>query len=320
MRVKAGAVLLLVALMVGGPAFGRDLTFIVWSDTHFGAYDYSDTTRLKVIEQMNRLPGRKYPAEIFADAAVGRPAFLLHLGDITEHGLADEWNDPNIADQRSYLRTIRHLTATDKTYEAAGNHDSLKLANIRRQIARKQGGTYYAFDAQGVHFVVLDPYTDPNTAAPSLDGKQLDWLRADLDKIAAAAPVVIAMHEPPRRGGTDVRSRAADNSFEHLWNIIADRNVLAFLHGHFHVVLSRQWFEFDTVEPAGFAYLRRGCPQGDPVFGVVRITDDRMTVCGWDWEKEQFLEAPVFDRSVSSGQAKGSADRAQKPEETAGHP
>ncbi|HPD46537.1 MAG TPA: metallophosphoesterase [Anaerohalosphaeraceae bacterium] len=302
---KARTALFLV-LVVGGAAFGRDLTFFVWSDTHFGAYDYADTTRLEVIRQMNGLPGTRYPAEIFEDAKVGRPAFLLHLGDITEHGLAGEWDDPNLADQRSYMRTLRYLTVTDKIYEVAGNHDSRQHTNIRGQIARRQDNTYYAFEMEGVHFVVLDLYTHLNGGTPSLDDEQLDWLRAYLDRIDDTTPVIIAMHAPPpHRTPADGLSRQADDTLEHLWHIVADKNVLAFFHGHIHRVFAGRWFEFDTVAPAGFAYMRRGCPQGDPVFGVVRITDDRMTVCGWDWERRCFMEKPVLDKFFRSAGGEG---------------
>ena len=206
-------------------AFGRDLTFFVWSDTHFGAYDYADTTRLEVIRQMNGLPGTRYPAEIFEDAKVGRPAFLLHLGDITEHGLAGEWDDPNLADQRSYMRTLRYLTVTDKIYEVAGNHDSRQHTNIRGQIARRQDNTYYAFEMEGVHFVVLDLYTHLNGGTPSLDDEQLDWLRAYLDRIDDTTPVIIAMLPPPQ----DARRRVVSLGRRYLEHPDSmDKNVLAF--------------------------------------------------------------------------------------------
>ncbi|MBE0536811.1 MAG: metallophosphoesterase [Phycisphaerae bacterium] len=297
----------LLAFTFAAPSSGRDLTFFVWSDTHFGAYDDADITRLKIIEQMNRLPGTEYPAEIFADATVGRPEFLLHLGDISEHGFASEWNDPNLADQRSYIQTIKHLTATDQTYEVLGNHDSRGRPGIRRRIARKQGDTFYSFDAQGVHFVVLDLYRHLNTQVPSLDEEQLDWLQSDLDRIDDTVPVIIAMHAvPPRWTAAADVPRAVCNSFDRLWNIVADKNILAFLHGHVHVARSGRWYEFDTLAPAGFAYMRRRCPQGEPVFAVVRITDDRMTVCGWDWEKERFFKALVFDKSFSPAPEDGS--------------
>jgi 3',5'-cyclic AMP phosphodiesterase CpdA len=317
--VRLRTIVLLVMLFMGAPAFGRDLTFFVWSDTHFGAYDYSDTTRLKIIEQMNRLPGKDYPPGVFAGEAVGRPAFLLHLGDVTEHGLASEWDDPKAAAQRSYVQALKQLTATDKTYEVVGNHDSRGQPNIRQHIARKHGRTYYSFDVEGVHFVVLDPYRNIDTATAHLDESQLEWLKDDLARMDSAHPVIIAMHTaPPGRSSAGNGSRAVENSMDHLWNIVADRNVLAFFHGHVHMAFRGRWFNFDTVAPAGFAYLRRGCPQGHPVFGVVRITESRMTVCGWDWEKERFLPQPVFDKSFL--QKKPPSDGSVEPKKAVAHP
>jgi len=300
------ATVLLMGAFLCGTSLGRDLTFFVWSDTHFGACDRSHMTQRRIIEQMNRLPGTPYPEGVFEGEAVGKPAFLLHLGDITENGLPSEWDDPTSADHRSYIQTIRHLTATEMTCEAIGNHDSRMHPNIRRQIARKHGGTYYSFDVEGVHFVVLDAYTNRNPAVAHLGEKQLEWLRADLAVVGGGRPVIIAMHAgPPRRSISGNGSRAVDNSVECLWSIVADTNVIAFLHGHLHAASRGRWFEFDTVAPAGLAYKRRGCAHGQPVFGVVRITSNRMVVLGWDWEKERFLSHRIFEKSFSEGSASG---------------
>ena len=215
-------ILIVVLLAANSFASARDLTFFTWSDTHFGAFDYSDTTRLKIIEQMNNLPGARYPPAIFGDTKVAKPAFLLHLGDITEHGYQSEFNDPNIADQRSYLRTIKHLTATDRIYEVIGNHDSGKSANIRKAFAKRHKNMYYSFDVQGVHFIILDAYHYNNSAAPDIDEQQFDWLRNDLKKIKDTTPVIIAMHvQPNSRRKTNRTARPSDKTSDEIWNIIA---------------------------------------------------------------------------------------------------
>ena len=43
---------------------GRNLTFVAWTDTHYGAYDYSDTTRLQTIGDINNLVNTSYPTSL----------------------------------------------------------------------------------------------------------------------------------------------------------------------------------------------------------------------------------------------------------------
>ena len=295
------ALVFTLLLLTQSFALGRDLTFFVWSDSHFGAFDYSDTTRLKIIDRMNNLAGTKYPAGIFGDTKVSRPAFLLHLGDITEHGYQSEFNDPNIADQRSYLQTIKHLTATDRVYEVIGNHDSRKAANIRKSFAQRHKKMYYSFDIQGVHFVILDAYHYNNTAAPDIDEEQFDWLRDDLGKLKDTTPIIIAIHvQPNSRYKTNRTARPSDKTSDCLWNIISDKNVIAFLHGHHHIVKHTRWFEYDVLAPAGFAYMRKACPPGKPLFGVIRITDNEMTALAYDWHKGQFVSKPSLRKQFKA--------------------
>ena len=288
----------LLFLLASCTAFCVNLTFVVWSDSHFGAYDFADTTRLDIMEQINTL-GSIAPPERFVPLGEGsRPDFLLHCGDITERGTAVQWNDPNAPDQQSYLQTLKHLDPAIKPYAVLGNHDSRKAENIRAPFAAMYHGTYYSFDCKGVHIVALDPYPQMNSAAPSLDDVQLKWLKDDLNKLAPDTPVIIVMHILPIFDeAIDRTSRLDRESSEALAAIIDDYNVLAFLHGHWHAVSVKDWHGIPAIAPAGFAYWRDGCKNGHPVLGVVQITDTAFTVYTYNWQTHEYAPAPLYPKT-----------------------
>jgi len=275
------------------------LTFVVWSDSHFGAYDYADTTRLKIIDQINAI-GQITPPEGFIAEKDFIPDFLIHCGDITERGTDVQWNDPNSGDQQSYLRTISHLRPEIKPYAALGNHDSRKSSNIRDLFAAMYKGTYYSFDCKDVHFVILDPYSKINPAAPSLDDTQLAWLEDDFKKLMPYTPVVIVMHILPYFDKAfDRTSRLDQQSSEALAKIISGRNILAFLHGHWHTQSVKEWNGIPVIAPAGFAYYRKGCKNCHPVLGVIQITDTAFTIYTYNWENRSYNNTPLYQKNFS---------------------
>ena len=55
------------------------------------------------------------------------------------------------------------------------------------------GETHYSFDHRGVHFVALD---NVSRAKPEVGPEQLAWLRKDLARFPATAPMVVFTHRP----------------------------------------------------------------------------------------------------------------------------
>lgn len=285
----------ILAVCGGGSCAGIDVTFAVWSDTHFGAYDFNDPTRLEIVDQINRMGEGPLPEDL-----ANKPDFLIHCGDITEKGTPGQWDDPNAADQRSYVQTIARLEPRIKAFATLGNHDSRKGENIREAFAAMYGATYYSFDRGGVHFALLDPYPEMNSAAPTLDKGQLEWLAADLAKQSPKMPVIIVMHILPMCDeALDRTSRLDRASSDALTATLADKNVIAFLHGHWHARSMKEWNGIPVLAPAGFAYYRKGCAGGQPVIGVIRVTDAAFSVWGYDWEKRAFEEKPYYSQPYS---------------------
>ncbi len=281
----------LLTLILHFNCFARDILFYTWSDMHFGACN--NQNRLDVIDQMNKLPGTPYPDYYAKGKTVGMPAFLISLGDTTESGTAIQWNDVNAPDYCSYIQTIKNLMPGCATYETIGNHDSKKNNVVRQKVAEKQGSTYYSFDVNDVHFVVIDPYTAGLVAAPDLDANQLDWLEKDLAKLSSDAYIIIAMHvQPDANANVDRSSRLGDESSAKLAALLKNKNVLAIMHGHWHRLNKAVWNGIDVIIPAGYVYGIPGCSCADrhcsQVWGMIHITDTTITSLAYNWEFDRW--------------------------------
>ncbi|NIP26565.1 MAG: alkaline phosphatase, partial [Phycisphaerae bacterium] len=131
--------------------------------------------------------------------------FLIELGDFK-----DQDNPPIEQKTITYLRTVEKVFQkfNGSTYHVLGNHDidSISkdqfLINVENtKIDREK--SYYSFDSNGVHFVILDAnyksdgteynhgnfdWTDAN-----IPPAEINWLRRDL--AAARGPVIVFIHQ-----------------------------------------------------------------------------------------------------------------------------
>ncbi|PIE73697.1 MAG: hypothetical protein CSA20_01865 [Deltaproteobacteria bacterium] len=156
-------------------------------------------------------PTRKYSAALAKmDAFITamkreKPAFIIELGDIVDKVAAAE-------DPKKNLREIEELfTSIGPAYHVLGNHefDNLSREYVLGTISNTgipQGQTWYSWDHNGVHFIVLDadycpqaPHRqfDMNTAADTfwnwrdayIPPQELEWLKRDLAATALACVV-----------------------------------------------------------------------------------------------------------------------------------
>jgi predicted phosphodiesterase len=146
--------------------------------------------------------------------------FLIELGDFK-----DQDNPPIEQKTITYLRTVEKVFQkfNGSTYHVLGNHDidSISkdqfLINVENtKIDREK--SYYSFDSNGVHFVILDAnyksdgtdykhgnfdWTDSN-----IPPAELNWLRHDL--AAARGPVIVFIHQLLDGTGSVYVNNAAD--------------------------------------------------------------------------------------------------------------
>lgn len=149
-------------------------------------------------------------------------ALMLHTGDVTDSGTADEF---------AAIRTVI-TKATIPVYAAVGNHD-IRTDDTRGLFREALNAPNVAIDAGGLRFVLLDNAERKIGFSP----ETLAWLRADIDTHPEAR-YVIAYHRPfgmPFGSivGDDetTASRQTDVSFR---SIIAHANVAAIFNGHIH--------------------------------------------------------------------------------------
>ncbi|HUA45845.1 MAG TPA: phosphodiesterase [Solirubrobacteraceae bacterium] len=176
-------------------------------------------------------PAARWQAAIESVASLpDRADAVLVSGDLVEHGTDDE-----------YAVVKSALDALDlPAHVLAGNHDD--RARLREQF--RLGGeadepVHYAVDLGPVRLVVLDT-TWPGRDSGQIDGRQLEWLEAEL----AAAPdetTVLAMHHPPFATGMrawDAIGLAPPDRAA-LGDVVGrHRNVVRMVAGHVHCPLT----------------------------------------------------------------------------------
>jgi len=117
-----------------------------------------------------------------------QPDFIVCTGDLT-HTTDDR------AERRRRMVELREQLKALKVKDIRflpGEHDAaLDTGATYREVF---GPTHYAFDHQGVHFIVLDNVSSPLS---SVDSAQLRWLVDDLSRLdKAKARVVVLTHRP----------------------------------------------------------------------------------------------------------------------------
>ncbi len=161
------------------------------------------------------------------------PAFLVELGDLID--AAD-----SVELEKSYLKTVdREFSAICKDrHYVLGNHcvDTLQKDEFLGAVG--QDKSYYSFDRNGVHFVVLDacfrsdgtPYGRRNSVwtDANIPPAELEWLASDL--ASSSGNVIVFAHQR-----LDVaNNHGVKNGAEVRRIIEASGRVLAVFQGHSH--------------------------------------------------------------------------------------
>jgi len=270
---------------------GLDVTFFVAADTHvgFAASEQgadggtrdpvkepaeSDRLNAKQIAAMNNLPGQALPAEL--GGVVGAPRGVIIAGDLTEDGTPWQW---------SHFVAWYGLNGGDgqlswPVLEMHGNHDKHHSWHTLDRVRERHGGTRYAFDWDDLRVIVLGE-------APDDEG--LAFLTRDLARVGKERPVVLAQHFP-LRGPFSTRNWFGDGRYKaELARVLFGYNVVALFHGHYHASGRYRWEGIDVYNVGSTKHEQWS-------FGVVRVTDTRLTVASWHWGDrawEFFHEKPI---------------------------
>lgn len=250
---------------------GLDVTFIVTADTHFGFRGMAEKNAI-AIGDMNAMEGRSFPAGL---GTVGKPRGVLAAGDLTEDSRPEHW-----------AAFVAHY-GTDGTdgllrfpvYETWGNHDKNNGWYVRHRIDERHGSVVYSFDWQDLHVVSLGEAPDHDDVA---------WLERDLARVGDDVGLVLFFHFP-------LEGPYSDNWFsseykDALVGALAGHHVLGIFHGHYHASGTYRFRDLDIFNV--------GSPKhGFESFAVVRVTDERMTVASWNYQRKAWwwwVDKPIF--------------------------
>lgn len=223
------------------------LRFVVLTDTHA---DVDVPTNLANLRR------------VFAAAEAEEPAFVLNCGDITEYG-----HDTEFAAYRSTIPD----TLFDRLRHVPGNHETRWDASALEAYERYFGASSYSFDADGIHFVALDPtqvLQEPGLYGPD----DLRWLHRDLARAGAGTPSLLFQHYPV--GGRNYYV----NDTDALLEAIEPFSVRGIFAGHIHREENTYLNGLTQVtglatkgRPVYYVVDRAVAPAGEDALAVTRV-------------------------------------------------
>lgn len=237
----------------------------------------------------------EYRMNVFIDSMnIAKPDFIIELGDFgtpaPEYaGLFDIWN--------SY---------SGEKYHVIGNHEMDGGYSREEAVQyRKMENSYYSFDKNQFHFIVLDgndPKHENDKGYKQYVGdEQLDWLKEEL--INSKYPIVIFSHQglTTYQGGEDDSYGIENNGtiralLESHNKMNPKAKVIACFNGHTHFdyaeevngiwyitinSMSYQWMgeaythiRYSPEIDEKFRWIKYTAPHKEPLFSIVEISSE----------------------------------------------
>lgn len=170
--------------------------------------------------------------------------FIIHLGDFK-----DETPTKQETDTLNFLKDIEIIFSKFKgpRYHCIGNHDvdSITKKQFLEGIENTNipnNKSYYSFNKNGFHFIVLDANYDANGKDhffkegadwqdTNIPTEQLSWLQNDLEN--NTLPTIIFCHHPFFEFYRD-GYKYHINNYKQVRDLLKNKNVVACFHGHIH--------------------------------------------------------------------------------------
>jgi 3',5'-cyclic AMP phosphodiesterase CpdA len=308
-----------------------DFTFVHLTDMHVTPKRWGDKGYRKCVESVRALQPK--------------PAFALMGGDLAFDGCYT----PK-ADFEEQIRLYREISEGlgIPYYNCMGNHDVLGWSSRRKvstsdpelgkQMIMDRLGwdkSYYSFDYEGWHFVVLDSIYPIQarhgpTYEPRIGAEQLEWLAYDLGAVGDRPKVAIThiaafcnigqINSDPKRKAMDGSMVLWDN--KELRHILERHRVKALLQGHSHRIeeyrLNGVWYLTSAaVSGAWWAGSWVGSPPGYTVVGC-RGDELRWTHHAFAWEPHLEPDDDLERRKIAEQKAFAAEQRRLRARERAG--
>lgn len=207
--------------------------------------------------------------------------FLMELGD-----LKDQDQSANEKDTLKYLKTIETAFAKFKgpRYHVLGNHDMDSISKKQFLTHAKntdihKDASYYSFDKEGLHFVVLDAcytaegldYDHGNFSwkDANIPEKQCTWLKNDL--ASNSKPTIVFVHQQ-LDGETN---HCIKNAAEVRQILQKSQNVLAVFHGHNH---AGHYSHIEGIHYYTLKAVVEGSGEENNAYATVDVFDDHSIV------------------------------------------
>jgi len=147
------------------------------------------------------------------------------------------------------MKTIEKEVAGLPIFYTIGNHDCyvyppakpndpLYGQGLFIKYFGHEGKSYYSFNKNGWHFIVLSTHDKQDDDSPNLVGisdEQINWLKNDLSKIDKTTPIILTAHVP------FPLDKDYENESEIIYKILSNYNVKLVLFGHWHGYVEFLW-------------------------------------------------------------------------------
>jgi len=198
------------------------------------------------------------------------PDLMVELGDLID--AAD-----SVEVEKGYLRRINRDFAQlpgDKHY-VLGNHCVYTLKKEEFLEGVEQERSYYSFDKNGIHFIVLDacfrsngdPYGRKNFVwtDPNIPDAEVEWLQANLQQ--HKRPTVVFVHQR-----LDVSNHYGIKNAPAIRKLLEESgNVLAVLQGHSH---KNEHHEINGVHYCVLAAMVEGSGKANNSYAAMEIDEN----------------------------------------------
>jgi len=232
-------------------------TFVQISDSHVGFKRPVNPNVIGTLEEaINKIK-----------ALPERPSFMIHTGDISHLAKVSEFDDAEHVIWHAHL----------DVHYVPGEHDVVADGGklYKERFGRgTRGAGWYAFDANGVHFVGLVNVVNLKAGGlGNLGADQLAWLASDLKGRTDSTPIVVFAHVPlwvvyPQWGwGTE--------DGERVLGMLKRFGSVTVLNGHVHQIIQKVEgnVAFHTARSTAFAQPQAGSL---PAPVPMQVDDDKL--------------------------------------------
>lgn len=283
----------------------RPIAFILFLTFHIAtinAQDFSFAFFTDIHLSLDNEAGFKGLNQALNHAGDQGVAFILTGGDNVDIDVLG--NEPETAEQLYRKFSGQLANAAVPVYPALGNHDRFMgqenhpELNNEGLFEKHLGKSYYSFDFQDWHFIVLNT-TQSGPGGYCVGDAQLQWLKEDLSRLDPETPIIISVHVPflsvyyPALEGRYTHADTFSN-FKQVWDVFMGYNLKLVLQGHMHL--------YEEIYVKGVRFITGGAISASWWSGPYHGTEEgylKVDISGdsFSWEYVDYGWEALGDRS-----------------------